>query len=160
MIRKLHLSAATLVVLCTTSFCLSTVVSELFMSLYAVNIVKQAIFYGLGILIPALIITAATGFAMTRKGAGGALIARKKKRMPIIAAIGLLVMLPSAIFLAYKAENGAFDSVFQLIQTLELIGAGIQIALISFSFRDGLRLTGRLSSRRQKETIEAETCAE
>jgi hypothetical protein len=53
---------------------------------------------GLYILIPAIAATGGSGFflSMTRKGR---LVDAKKKRMPFIAANGLLILVPAAIFL-------------------------------------------------------------
>jgi hypothetical protein len=55
----------------------------------------------------------------------------------------LLVLVPSALFLASKANAGSFDNTFYGVQGLELLlGAG-NITLLSLNMRDGLRLTGR-----------------
>jgi hypothetical protein len=52
-----------------------------------------------------------SGFAMTRAPRKG-MTATKARRMPFIAANGLLVLIPSALFLASKAAAGAMDHVF------------------------------------------------
>ena len=66
--------------------------------------------------------------------------------MPIIAMNGFLIMIPSALFLNDKAANGEFDNWFYMVQTIELIVGAIQITLLGLSFRDGLKLSGRLRS--------------
>ena len=67
--------------------------------------------------------------------------------MPIIAANGVLILIPSALFLAAKARTGEFDTSFDLVQALEL-GAGVtNIMLLGLNLRDGLRLTGRIGRR-------------
>jgi hypothetical protein len=48
------------------------------------------------------------------------LIATKLRRMPLIATNGLLVLIPSALFLASKARAAEFDGVFHSMQALEL----------------------------------------
>jgi hypothetical protein len=40
--------------------------------------------------------------------------------MPIIAANGILILIPSALYLASKGRAGEFDSAFYAVQTLEL----------------------------------------
>ena len=72
----------------------------------------------------------------------GRLVDAKKKRMPFIAANGLLV--PCAIFLNRWAAGGAFDTTFYVVQAIELIAGAINLTLMSLNARDGLRMAGRL----------------
>ena len=67
--------------------------------------------------------------------------------MPFIAANGILILMPSALFLAHKARAAEFDNAFLAVQTLELVAGAINIALLALNFRDGVRLTGRLRRR-------------
>ena len=62
-------------------------------------------------LVPALAAAGGSGFALA-KGRRAGVIGTKIKRMPLIAANGLLILIPSALFLASKAREGAFDSGF------------------------------------------------
>jgi len=64
--------------------------------------------------------------------------------MPIIAANGVLVLIPSALFLAWKAGAGAFDTAFYAVQAVELIAGAVNVTLLSLNMRDGLRMTRRL----------------
>ena len=64
--------------------------------------------------------------------------------MPIIAANGVLVLIPSALFLAWKASASAFDSAFYAVQAVELIAGAVNVTLLSLNMRDGLRMTRRL----------------
>ncbi len=68
------------------------------------------------------------------------LLDQKKKRMRIIAANGLFVMIPSALFLNYKAAAGEFDVSFYAVQLVELVVGAVQITLMGMNFRDGRRL--------------------
>ena len=68
----------------------------------------------------------------------------KKKRMRLIAANGMLVMLPSAIWLYFSAAKGEFGTAFIVVQGIELAGGFTQLYLLARNFRDGLRLSGRL----------------
>ena len=139
-----HALAGTLALVLVTSFWTSTLVSELFLDQQAIVMVKQAIAtYGLIGLVLAMAATGASGFSLG-KGRQGRLIAEKKKRMPILGANGLLVMIPCALFLSMKATAGAFDTVFYAVQALELMVGLVQMVLLGRNFKAGLRLSGRL----------------
>ena len=73
----------------------------------------------------------------------GMLAARKKKRMPFIAMNGLLILMPSAVFLASRANQGVYDGWFYGIQAIELIAGAINLCLMGLNIRDGFRMSGR-----------------
>jgi len=81
------------------------------------------------------------------KGSRVGLVGTKFKRMPFIAGNGILVLIPSALFLASKASAGEFDTNFYLVQALELVAGGVNIALLGLNMRDGLKLKGWLRRR-------------
>lgn len=141
-----HAIAATTAMLIIAGFWISTLVSELFLDLASVAAVKHAIVYGLFLLVPCMAATGGTGFALgkTRKGW---LLDAKKKRMAVIGANGLLVMIPAAIFLNSKASAGEFDAWFYAVQVVELIVGVVQLALMRMNFRDGLKLADKLHPR-------------
>jgi hypothetical protein len=64
--------------------------------------------------------------------------------MPIIAANDILVLIPSALFLASKARAAEFDASFYAVQALELVAGAANIALLGLNLRDGLRMKGWL----------------
>lgn len=144
MIRKAHPVAGAIATLTIATFWLSTVASELFGSREAIVAVKSAIPWGFLILIPALAAAGGSGFKLTG-GRRAGLTEVKAKRMQLIAANGLLVLIPSALFLASKASAGAFDTSFYAVQALELLAGATNLTLLGFNMRDGLRLTGKLS---------------
>ncbi|WP_313349286.1 hypothetical protein [Paracoccus sp. (in: a-proteobacteria)] len=147
MTKLIHPAAGAVAVLMITIFWLSTVLSELFGTEAAVIAVKRAIPLGFSVLIPALAVAGGSGFALA-KGRRGGLIGTKIKRMPIIAANGILVLVPSALFLAYKAKHAEMDSIFYAVQVLELLAGALNITLLSLNMRDGLKLgRGRLGHR-------------
>lgn len=74
----------------------------------------------------------------------GRLVEAKKKRMPFIAANGLLVLVPCAILLNRWAAAGSFDVSFYIVQAVELVFGAINLALMGLNVRDGLRMAGRL----------------
>ncbi|WP_349360943.1 hypothetical protein [Stappia sp.] len=145
--RIAHRSAGALAFLLIASFWLSTVVSELFGSHATVAAVKQTILYAMIVLIPALAVTGATGFSLAG-GRGGGRVDAKRRRMPFIAANGILILVPSAVFLAMKAQAGSFDTSFYAVQAVELVAGAVNLTLIGRNIADGLAMTGRLRRRR------------
>ena len=141
--KIIHPVAGSIAILTIATFWLSTLLSELFASGTFVAAVKATIPWGFLILVPALAATGGTGFLLA-KGRKGSLILDKSRRMPLIAANGILVLIPSAFFLAYKARAGEFDSLFYAVQALELLGGATNLFLLGWNMRDGLRLKGRL----------------
>lgn len=141
--KLIHPVAGVLALATIAVFWLSTAVSELIGAPETVTLVKTAIPWGFLLLIPALMATGGTGLSLAR-GRRGGLIGVKLRRMPIIAANGVLILVPAALFLAMKARDGAFDGSFYAVQAIELIAGAANLALLSLSLRDGLRLSGRL----------------
>ncbi|CRI66833.1 conserved exported hypothetical protein [Thiocapsa sp. KS1] len=68
------------------------------------------------------------------------MVERKRRRMAFIAANGLLVLVPSALFLSFKAQAGEFDGAFFGVQALELIAGAVNLVLLGLNLRDGRRL--------------------
>lgn len=138
--RIIHPLAGLVTILTIAMFWLSTVISELFASEVTVIAVKTAIPWGFILLVPALAITGGSGFFLS-KGQRQGLVGTKLKRMPFIAANGLLVLIPAALFLASKAKANEFGATFYTVQTLELMAGAVNITLLSLSMRDGMALT-------------------
>jgi hypothetical protein len=129
-------------------FFVSSIVVELMGDEEAIKMVKQLIVYGLAVLIPAMIATSISGQAVV--GARqGALIKTKQRRMIIVAANGLVILLPCAILLNRWAAASVFDTTFYLIQTVELLAGGANLILMGLNIRDGLLLAGRMRKQRK-----------
>ena len=146
MTKVIHPVAGALALLTIATFWVSTSLSELFGSAALVVAVKSAIPWGFLVLIPALIAAGGSGFALA-KGRRGGLVGAKIKRMPIAAANGILILIPSALYLASKAEAGEFDTLFYAVQALELAAGAVNITLLGLNMRDGLKMKGRLRRR-------------
>ncbi|MFD3191987.1 CDGSH iron-sulfur domain-containing protein [Sedimentitalea sp. HM32M-2] len=126
-------------------FWTSTAISELFTSHETIATVKALILKGMFILIPAMAIAGGSGTVMGKHRTDAKAVA-KKKRMPIIAMNGLLILLPSAWFLAGKAAAGEFDTVFYVVQVIELVAGAANLSMMGLNIRDGLTMTGRIGS--------------
>lgn len=144
MVRKIHPLAGAVAILTIATFWLSTVFSELFGSREMIVAVKTAIPWGFLLLIPAMAAVGGTGFKLAGSRRVG-VIATKSKRMRFIAANGVLVLIPAALFLASKASAGVFDTSFYVVQALELLAGATNLTLLGLNMRDGLRLVGKLA---------------
>jgi len=138
--RNVHAAAGVLAFLFIATFWTSTVVAELFFDHGAVTSVKVAITYAFIAFVPCMAITGATGFAMGGKSTFPILVA-KRRRMPIIGANGLLVLIPAAIYLSIKAQAGEFDSMFYTVQVLELVAGATNLTLMGLNIRDGRQMS-------------------
>lgn len=142
MIKCMHPVAGALAIITIAAFWFSTALSELFGSPATITAVKTAIPWGFFVLIPALATAGVSGFSLS-KGRRVGLIATKIRRMQFIAANGILILIPSALFLAAKARAAEFDGAFYWVQALELAAGATNVALLALNLRDGLKLKGR-----------------
>jgi hypothetical protein len=147
---KLHGYFGAVALLCIATFWVSTAVSEVFLDLGSVTAVKNAILMGMWLLVPTMAATGGSGFSLA-SARRGRLVEVKARRMKIVAANGLLVLLPSAYVLASWASTGRFDSAFYALQALELLAGAVNITLLVLNLRDGLRLAGRLRMKHSPE---------
>jgi hypothetical protein len=145
--KRAHLIAGILAPLCIATFFLSTLLTELFGSHASVAQLKSLIVTpGLWIMIALMAAAGGSGMFLARSRKGR-LVDAKKKRMPFIAANGLLVLVPCAIVLDRWAGAGSFDTNFYVVQGIELIAGATNLALMGLNARDGLRMAGRLRNR-------------
>jgi len=147
--KTIHPIAGAIAFLTIAMFWLSTVTVELLGTEAQVTAVKTAIPWGLLILVPAMAAVGGSGFFLAGKRRGGVL-GVKARRMPIIGANGVLVLVPAAFFLAFKAKADEFDSTFYTVQILELIAGATNLTLLGLSMRDGFRLSGRFRRRERR----------
>ncbi|WP_390911301.1 FAD-dependent oxidoreductase [Pseudosulfitobacter sp. SM2401] len=156
---RIHAIAGTVGLLMIFTFWTSTVISELFGSYETIAAVKGWILNGMFILIPAMAIVGGSGMSL---GAGRSerFVSTKKKRMPIIAANGILILLPMAFILEAKASAGTFDTLFYALQGVELVAGATNLTLMGLNMRDGVRLTGRNSRASLVQLLGREMVAE
>ncbi|MEY6433642.1 hypothetical protein ABC977_14650 [Thioalkalicoccus limnaeus] len=139
MLTRIHSVAGGLALVTILTFLTATVLAETFGATATVVAVKTAIPWGFLILIPALAATGGSGFALARARSGVA-VDRKRRRMAFAAANGLLLLVPSALFLSFKAQAGELDGAFLAVQALELTAGGVNLLLLGLNLRDGLRM--------------------
>ncbi len=140
--QKIHIIAGVVGFLTILAFWTSTVLSELFGSPEIIAQVKSTILMGMFILIPSMMVVGGSGMAMGARRKDAPALA-KKKRMPIIAANGLIVLLPAAIFLEGRANEGLFDMTFYAVQTLELIAGATNLTLMGLNIKSGREMANR-----------------
>lgn len=152
MAKRAHLIAGLLAPLCIATFFLSTILTELFGSHAAVAQLKSLIVTpGLWIMIALMAAAGGSGMFLARSRKGR-LVDAKKKRIPVIAANGLLVLVPCAIVLDRWAAAGSFDTAFYVLQSIELVAGAANLTLMGLNARDGLHMAGRLRSRGLRRT--------
>jgi hypothetical protein len=149
---KIHAFAGGLALLTICIFWSATVIAELFGDAADIAAVKNGILAGMLVLVPLMAVAGASGFSLG-KGWRSPAVQRKKQRMKVVAANGILVLVPSAVFLASKAGAGAFDAAFVAVQAIELIAGAVNIALLSLNMRDGLALRRKPSGPRAAKTL-------
>lgn len=137
---RIHILAASLALITISTFWLSTVIAELFLSHAAVIALKMVLPWGFIVLIPAMAAAGITGSRLAN-GRKGGLIGTKQKRMQLIAGNGVLVLVPSALFLAWRAGQDNLDAAFYAVQALELAAGAANITLLGLNMRDGRKLT-------------------
>jgi hypothetical protein len=147
---RVHAVSASLATLTVATFWTSTVVSELFLGADAVVLVKHCIaLYGLVPMTLFMILAGATGNALAKaKNRTGRMLDAKAKRMSVLRLNGLLLMVPLALFLNWKAGSQDFDTTFYVAQAVELLVGLLQLSMLLSNFSSGLLLSGRLRSRR------------
>jgi len=104
--------------------------------------VKTAIAWALLARIPALAGTTVSGLKLAA-GRRGAALGVKLARARAAAVNGMLVLVPAALFLAFKARGGELDAAFYAVQAVELVAGGVNVTLLALNARDGVRLAGR-----------------
>ena len=141
--RRLHAAIASFALLLIASFLVATVTAETVGGTQHVAMVKNLIVTpGLWLLIPCLMATGGSGFLLAKRG-NHPYINAKKRRMPIIALNGLLILVPCALYLQQAAISGRYDGLFYAVQLLELIAGSINLSLMTLNWLDGWRLHAR-----------------
>ena len=145
-LSKLHRIAGMAAGLLILTFLTVSALSELNGDPDMIRLAKTGIAWGLVALVPALMITGASGMRLG-KGWKGPAIAAKKRRMAIIAANGMLILIPCALALAWLARQGETGAAFAIVQTVEFLAGGTNLVLIGLNARDGIAMAQRRAAR-------------
>ena len=149
MLKQIHPIAGFIGFLVILAFWTSTVLAELSGQAETILAVKTGILWGMILLIPSLAVAGGTGFRLAGPDAKG-LAGTKKRRMPFIAANGLLVLVPCAVFLQRLAAADTYGTIFYAVQAVELVAGLVNLTLIGLNIRDGLRMTKRRRQRKAR----------
>ena len=101
---------------------------------------KLTILYGIMFQITALLVAAISGRLLSVDRMREPLVARKFRRMVAATALGLIVLLPAAVYLALKLQGAVPDMPWKLAQAVELVAQAMVIVLLMLNARDGLAL--------------------
>jgi CDGSH-type Zn-finger protein len=139
----LHAVAGVLGFVLVATFVLSTMGSALIGGPEAIATVKRLNFMGMFVLLPALAGAGATGMSLLGKRKDPVALT-KQVRGPRAFMTNLLVVLPIAIFLWFRASAGTFDALYYGAQTIELVAQAFCLLMIGLNIRDGLAIRGRI----------------
>ena len=149
---KIHAFAGALALITICIFWTATATTELLGGVEAITAVKNGILAGMLVLVPSMAVAGASGFSLGR-GWRSPAVQRKKLRMKIIAANGVLILVPSAVFLASKAGAGELDAAFIAVQAIEMMAGAVNITLLSLNMRDGLALRRKPARPKAARTL-------
>jgi hypothetical protein len=131
---RVHLVAAVGAVVVIVTFLISSTVTELIGTAGEVHALRHDIMLGLPLLIACLATVALTGRRLGGRSKAP-VVRRKQRRMQLVAAIGLVILVPCAVVLNYRAMSA--------LEITELAAGALNLALLGLNFRDGRALTRR-----------------
>ncbi len=134
---RIHAAAGLIGFLTIAAFWTSTLSSELFASHATIAATKAAILKGMFFPAPAMAIVGTSGLSLVGRRSDR-LSQAKKRRMPITAANGLLILLRAAFFLASKAAAGSCDTILYAVQLVDLMAGAVNLTKMGPDVRDGL----------------------
>lgn len=142
-----HAAAGTLALALISSFWLGTAITELSGNPGLILAAKTTIVWFLPLLVAAMASAGIAGFRIGGKSTAPKVVV-KRRRMPVIGLNGVLILVPSALFLFFKAGAGEFDLAFYAVQAVELLAGATNIVLLALNLRDGLAMTAGRRRRR------------
>jgi hypothetical protein len=139
---RTHLAAAAGSLALIATFLLSSAVTELIGDAGDIRVLRQWILLGLPLLIGCLAAAALTGRRLARSSRA-AVIRRKQRRVQIVAAAGIVMLVPCALILNYLAASASSRALASALEITELLAGGLNLTLLVLNFRDGRSLTRR-----------------
>ena len=146
MIKLTHRLASLVGLTILLLFSFSSLTAELMGNVATIVLVKRTIVSGLFVLIPVMAAAGLTGRIIAGERQGK-LFKTKMRRMGIVAANGLFILIPCALILNRLAAADDFGTWFYTLQTLEFLAGGVNIGLMALNGYSGLLLAGRLGRR-------------
>jgi hypothetical protein len=142
----IHAAAGIAAFLIVASFQAATVLAEILAVPALIATVKTGVVLALFILIPMMATAGLTGRRLVGPSPKGPAL-RKLRRLALAALSGVFVLVPCALYLAWRARAGLFDTPFFAVQALELAAGFANLILIGLNIRDGFILSGRFRRR-------------
>jgi hypothetical protein len=116
----------------------SAVAAGLFADTELMVFIKEGAVWALFLLVPAAMLTAATGLRLGY-GRPGPITERKRRRLRLIVALSVVVVLPATLALDALVQQGQAGSLlFLVLQGVELVAGLLTLGLMVVSVRDGL----------------------
>jgi hypothetical protein len=134
MLVRVHRAAAVAAIVVIVTFAISSAATELIGTPAEARLVRHGIMLGLPLLIGCLATVALTGRRLGGRSRAP-VVRRKRRRMQVIAAIGLVVLVPCAVVLNYWAIG--------VLEITEFVAGALNLALLVLNFRDGRVLARR-----------------
>ncbi|MGR3376621.1 hypothetical protein [Salipiger abyssi] len=138
----IHGASGATALLVIASFWSLAFVSEFFAAPGTVILLRQIILYALPLLVLALASAGASGARLAGRSKAPQIVA-KMGRMRVAALNGLLVLIPSAVFLGLRAQAGDLSGAFGYVQLLELCAGALNIVLLGLNMRAGMAMKAR-----------------
>lgn len=135
-IVRVHIVASILGLLTIASFFISSLITEIFLSVENIVLVKKYISVAVYGLMGFMMIAGVSGLKLAGK-LHNPLVLKKFKRMKLIAINGLFILFPSALYLHDKAIGNDFDQNFYIVQCVEYIFGFTNLTLMGLNVRDG-----------------------
>ena len=139
MIMKVHKSVAALSLLLIASFWISSAAAELSGSVQVIIFAKWFVLIGMFALVPAMATTGLTGRRLAGRRSSEVL-SGKLKRIKAMAACGIVLLIPLAVYLWWKATSGEFDAWFYAAQMLEFAAGAVNLLLGILNMSAGVSL--------------------
>ena len=138
----LHGAAGAAALLTISTFWVSALTAELVLSSAGVVAVRTAILYALPVLVIAMIATGASGTRLAGRSKAPVIVTKRRRTM-LAAGNGLLVLVPSAVFLGVRAQAGLFGAPFAIVQVVELAAGAVNIVLLTLNMKAGVAMRAR-----------------
>jgi hypothetical protein len=139
---RIHLGGSTGALAIITAFLASSAVIELLGDPGDVRVLRHGVLLGLPLLVACLAAAALTGRRLAGRSRAPA-VRRKRRRMQIVAAAGLLVLIPCAVILDFLAGSAHAGVLAGALEITEIVAGGLNLALLALNFRDGRGLARR-----------------